>query len=284
MKSKTLSPLPRTASTRSTSSRTSTPPSEVGTAVSTAAEGFFFAGDLTPSKSSKIPQFATPPPIPASAREVPPMDDYDTPSTELPHTVYYLTVTTPHTDSFTIYGPKSSVLEHKGKIIELISNSPAAIKKYEKLRAVKGQKHLDELGFHTLVIPQERGTHTVLQLVRESNKPIHSALHSTQSPIYLVTARGPLVYDLGGTNRTVVSGRLKGFAVTSRMVSSFNSLKAGKAAARKAMGVLLQQGTVDAMKVLMTENEDRDGRGNWVLMAMDAMRVWEVAVVLVRDG
>lgn len=191
--------------------------------------------------------------------------------------VLYLAVTTPHTDKYEIYGPVPNFSHLLPLISDLASDSPSALDKLEAL-----QYTLDEFGeqcpnpaftqhgFTTFVIEGQRGTYTVLEVLRERNEKVAEVL---PAPVYTVTRHGPLVHTFSGVGMKTKLGVAKGIAATSTLVGSFVERKDAVAMARRAMDVLV------GCKGMVTRTEDwGKGGGGGVLLAMGVGKRWEVKV------
>ncbi|KAF2705851.1 hypothetical protein K504DRAFT_341642, partial [Pleomassaria siparia CBS 279.74] len=196
-----------------------------------------------------------------------PVDDITVPKTPL-HTVLYLTVTTPHLDDFAVYGPYRTFAALMPHIETTVSASPSA---YVKLSALSADPSFKKNGFTTFTIDLERGAYTVLRILRETNEAAYNIL---PAPVHLVSAAGPLYYDMGTALRTVASGRPKGVAKTSRLVGSYIDVVSAQTAAKQAMDELVK----DAKGVVRTEQSEPGGKRRWVLLGMNDKAVWKVMV------
>ncbi|KAF2260365.1 hypothetical protein CC78DRAFT_584928 [Lojkania enalia] len=118
-----------------------------------------------------------------------------------PKTIFYLTITTPHTNSFTIHSPKSTFAALIPTIKSAIIQSPAAVNELDtlKLNVRKPSQSADSI----------------------LNAPVYGFV-AIQSPVYVVTAHGPLYHDKASEYVKIVqSGRPKGMAERSGLVGSF---------------------------------------------------------------
>ena len=115
-----------------------------------------------------------------------------------------------------------------------------------------------ERGFGTFVVEGQRGIYTVLKILREENRAVREEL---PAPVYVVTAHGPLVNDVG-------------YVATTRLVGAFVGQQDAKRAALGAM-----EGLVEGKKVSKrSEYWGKESKGGGMLMAMGAARRWEVRI------
>ncbi|KAH7139089.1 hypothetical protein B0J11DRAFT_35236 [Dendryphion nanum] len=204
-----------------------------------------------------------------------PPDNYNVPATNPPATnppatIFYLTSKTPHIDSFSFYGPTSTFAALLPQIHSLTTSSPHAIRKLHLLRS-SPTLHFDTLGFTDLIIKRERGSYTHLHIIREVNPPVFYLL---PGPVYTVSAHGPLRHDMGTALRTVMGGRPGGWAENSRVVGSFVDVEPAKERAREVLGEMLE----GELGVMVSEADEKGGKGRWVFWGMDATRLWEVRI------
>ncbi|KAF2190287.1 hypothetical protein K469DRAFT_560781, partial [Zopfia rhizophila CBS 207.26] len=83
------------------------------------------------------------------------------------------------------------------------------------------------LGFASFAVPLERGTYSVLKIVREVKTPVCDVIPAL---VYTVSSSSPLLHDMM-SKRTVGSGSPMGVAATSRIIGSWVEVNgAGKAA------------------------------------------------------
>lgn len=197
--------------------------------------------------------------------------------------VLYLAVITPHTDRYEIHGPAPSFAHLLPKIKDLCSDSPSALDKLEALQytpadvwgeRVENAKFADE-GFTKFVVEGQRGTYTVLEILREENADVRGVLPAS---VYTVTRHGPLVYTYTGLGMKTKIGVAKGVAATSTLVGSFVERKEAQAAARTTMDSL-----VGKEKVSRIEHWGAD-EGGGVLLAMGVGERWEVRVQYEDDA
>ncbi|KAF2659707.1 hypothetical protein K491DRAFT_675436 [Lophiostoma macrostomum CBS 122681] len=221
----------------------------------------FFSSDGSEDLSPPPPP---PPPFPT--------DDFDVPARTLPNTIFYLTASTPHTDTFTIHGPSPTFAALLPAIQTASSSSPAAIEKLRILRA-DADFDFDGLGFTRFVVPLERGAFTLLQVVREVSEPVHEML---PGPVYTVTAHGPLEHDMGGMLRTVASGRSRGLATRSWIVGTWVDVETARDRARETMDGMLREESAGGQRITRSERMEPGGRRRWILLGMSARFVWEV--------
>ncbi|KAF9700290.1 hypothetical protein EKO04_001922 [Ascochyta lentis] len=192
--------------------------------------------------------------------------------------VFYLAITTPHTDTYTIHGPVPTFSHLLSLIEDITSNSPSAIDKLESLAYtdadVWGEQTADTAfeknGFRTFVVEGQRGTYTVLHILSASNSAVRNAL---PAPVYTVTRHGPLVYPVSGVRAGTKMGVARGFAATSALVGSFVDGEDARRAARGAMErLVVGEGEVSRIE------EWGAGEGGGVLLAMGVEKRWEVRV------
>ncbi|KAF1949661.1 hypothetical protein CC80DRAFT_555132 [Byssothecium circinans] len=236
----------------------------------------------------------SPPPTPVTVKYLLNLrDDFTSPSL-LPHTIYYLTVTTPSTDSWHYHGPVATFAALIPYIEHAIhqSASKAALTKWKALlhrdrtRASTWQQNewghfvlpergpsITETGITRLVIPaqgfqKEEGVETVLEVVREVNEEVVEVL---PAPVYTVSHHGLIPTDLqsipGKQYRLSLAAKSglsthtpAPMATTSsllRPLASFVSTASAKAAARAAMQSLMR----DHASVMTSE--DWGGR-SWI--------------------
>jgi hypothetical protein len=144
-----------------------------------------------------------------------PEDDFSAPAM-IPGTIYYLTITTPHSDVWTYHGPASTFAALLPLITREIYPYPTALCKWKKLiRKCEKEDQEDvwvddgwhnlvlqekgptfgERGFTTFVVEHEQGgydiagEYTILNIVREINGNVHSVL---PGPVFTLTSHGPL--------------------------------------------------------------------------------------------
>lgn len=236
--------------------------------------------DLTFFEPDEYPAPAPPPhhpALPTSVRDKNlPADDFDVPAQDPKHTIYYLTIATPHTDTFVVRGPEPSFKILIPSVLSAASNSPTTCQKLETLRKDKAFR-FDELGFSIFVIELERGAYSILTIVREVNEKVHDVL---PCPVYVVTTHGPLEHDMGGYIRTVASGRPRGMASLSRLVGSWVDVRDARAAAKTAMDELVR-GQTGVMRI---EKHEAGGKKRHVFLAMSARYVWEVRVAYEEEA
>ena len=203
-----------------------------------------------------------------------PLDDFDVPNSMSKHTIFYLTVSTSHTDEFTIHGPERYFSKLMPHIKKACSSSPPAIAKLESLRKMKDLE-FDTYGFNTFIIELERGAYSRLQVIREVNKPIYDIL---PGPHYIVTAHGPLTHNIGSAFHTIKSGKPRGMATTSRVIGSFLEAEEARDAARTEMDRLLVEGQHMGGGQVMKDEKHETGKRGWVCLAMNSKATWEVRV------
>lgn len=206
-----------------------------------------------------------------------PLDDFRPPAFT-PTSVLYLAVITPHTDRYETHGPVANFSHLLPVINDLASDSPSALDKLEALQYstpdVWGERRLNpsfaEHGFTTFVVEGQRGTYTVLEVLRELNPKVAEVL---PAPVYTVTRHGPLVHTFSGVGKTTKLDAAKGVAATSTLVGSFVERGDAMVAAKGAMdGLVRGEGMVSRIE----DWEKGDGGG--VLLAMGVGKRWEVRV------
>lgn len=199
-----------------------------------------------------------------------PLEDFNIPSNETPYTTYYLIVTTLHTDIWAIHGPVRAFKDLIPYTTDAVSSSPNAIEKLEVLRA-NPHFEFDKLGFNTFVVELERGTYSILKVLRDVNKPVHDLL---PLPVYVVTSHGPLIHDIGSIRRRVLSGKRQGMAKHSQLIGSFVDIKEAEEAARRAMEGLVK----DEKGIMRTECQKGGDRRGHCLLAISARSTWEIRI------
>ncbi|KAF2997119.1 hypothetical protein E8E13_004392 [Curvularia kusanoi] len=207
-----------------------------------------------------------------------PRDDYH----PVPHStssIFYLAVTTPHTDTYMLHGPVRSFSALLPTITALASDSPSALDKLENLSYsapdVWGNRTTRASflthGFRTLIVDGERGTYTVLQVLTEENAGVKDVL---PAPVYTVTRHGPLVYAYDGLGAKARLGAARGVAASSELVGCFAERKEAVSAARKAMDGMVE----GERKVNRIENLGKHGEDGGMLLALGNGVRWEVRV------
>ncbi|KAH3950920.1 hypothetical protein HBH70_098130 [Parastagonospora nodorum] len=212
-----------------------------------------------PFNSPTLPPFI---PTPSASKK--PADDFST----LPlgaHTLFYLAIIAPHTDTYEIHGPATSFSHLLPRLEDVVSNSPRAIDKLEAIRNIEdvwGDKETNlefaERGFGTFVVEGQRGIYTVLKILREENRRVREEL---PAPVYVVSAHGPLVNEVG-------------YVATTRLVGAFVGQRDAKGAAVRAMDEMVQGRKVSKR----SEYWGKESKGGGMLMAMGAARRWEVRI------
>ncbi len=225
--------------------------------------------------NSTIFFYDTPPILSQTPTFTKPNDDFK-PLSVTSSSVFYLAVITPHTDKYEVHGPVPSFAHLLPTIEDIVSDSPSAIDKLDALQytaldvwgeQTKIDKFKDE-GFHTLVVDGQRGTYTVLEVLREENKTVREAL---PAPVYVVTRHGPLFHPSAKVGTAVKLGNAKGDAATSTLVGSFVDRADAQTAANKAMDAM-----VAGLAVSRIEDWGKEGGG--VLLAMGGQYRWEVRI------
>ncbi|KAJ8117570.1 hypothetical protein OPT61_g1259 [Boeremia exigua] len=227
--------------------------------------------DIPPSQCNNQPSQYTKPP------------DNFRPLVLSPSSILYLAVISPHTDKYEIHGPVPCFSRLLPMITELASDSPSALDKLESLQYfaedVWGERKentaFEKQGFTTLIIEGQRGTYTVLEVLREENAKVKEVL---PAPVYTVTRHGPLVHTFIGVGTKSKLGVAKGVAATSTLVGSFVDRKDAESAAKATMDLLTRgEDTVSRIE------DWGKGDGGGVLLAMGVAKRWEVNVQYEND-
>ncbi|KAF2111557.1 hypothetical protein BDV96DRAFT_650113 [Lophiotrema nucula] len=212
----------------------------------------------------------------------PPRDNFEVRVPLPDKTLFYLTATSPHTDTFEVHGPVRQFRTFRDKVEQIVAVSPAATKKLEDLEEDKPDVFIG--GFRTFVVELGNDDYTKLEVIREINPKVYEHL---PAPVYLVTSHGPMIHDLGGTVQTLQSGRRLGYAATSHLVSSFTDFDVAKQHATQAMDIMLQKeinkgGGIGMIRTDVDDNKS-PSMGNWMSVAMGGGKVWEVKVTVVKE-
>lgn len=233
----------------------------------------------------------------------------------MPGTIFYLTITTPHRDSWTHRGPFATFATLIPLIEKAISPSPSAVLKWQNLVKENEEEEQEEdwdfdvwgnlvlqekgptfkeRGFTTFVFEHEKdgyeimGEYTVLTVIREINGNVLSLL---PAPVFTLTSHGPLHHDLGTSLHTIRSGQPKGLAATSKIIGSYTTAAGAKTAAHRVMDHMLK----DEEDVRRSEKWEglgtgqgkymgkKRGVGRGLLMGMNSRRMWEVRVEYESD-
>lgn len=131
-----------------------------------------------------------------------PDDDLNAPLVSI-ETIFYLTISTPHTDTWEWQGPFASF----DKIISLLRmHFPMASAKLDQLSKTK---KTSGNGFTTLVVPDDNDTSRfrVFKVITEPNPAVRSLL---PAPVFTVTRAGPLTHDIDAFTGKVLSSATKG--------------------------------------------------------------------------
>ncbi|CAN9248581.1 unnamed protein product [Alternaria alternata] len=203
----------------------------------------FFEGD------AEVLPFTTPTTPTATLQK--PSDILDVPAAA-PNTIWYLSITKPHVDSHDIVGPTKAFRHLLPRIEAIVSNSPTAIDKLVQLKETENMwgetepnEHFFNDGFEVFIVEGQRGSYTVLKMIREINKEVFDILPAP-------------VYTLHG---------------------SFIERAAARETAKYIMTVLL----LDEENVKEIGRWEKGSKGGGVLMAMNATSMWEVKVVYADD-
>lgn len=212
----------------------------------------------------------------------PPTDDFTTAPLS-PHTLFYLTVTTPHTDEWALHGPATSFSHLLPTITSIVSDSPSAIDKLGSLRTITDDwgdsapnREFHERGFTKFVVEGQRGTYILLEILREEGKEdVHDTLPAS---VFVVTAHGPLSLVPNSLGHT-------GMSKTSRLIGTYVHREEAKRAAEEAMEAMVggEEGVRRTEHWAMNggKKEKKEGKRpevGGVLMAMGERGRWEVKV------
>jgi hypothetical protein len=248
------------------------------------SKDIYFEGD------DEVLPFTTPAPIPTFQK---PSDILDVPAAA-PNTIWYLSIIKPHTDSHDIIGPTKAFRHLLPRIEDIVSNSPRAIDKLAELKEMEdilGEKETNEDffrdGFEIFIVEGQRGSYTILKIIREVNKDIFDIL---PAPVYTVISCGPLEHAAvpakpsSSSSKTTSSaslsssfspGKPKGYAMTTQLHGSYIERAAARATAEHIMTVLL----LDEERVKEIGRWEKGSKGGGVLMGMNATTMWEVKLV-----
>jgi hypothetical protein len=193
-----------------------------------------------------------------------PKDDFTTPP-PAQYTLFYLSVTTPHTDTHLFHGPYTSFSHLLPLVESIVSNSPSAIDKLDALRSIRDVWGAEEpnyefasRGFGTFVVEGQKGVYTVLRVVREVNRSVYEEL---PSPVYVVTSHGPLTHAN------------KGYVNMTQLVGAYVDLEEAREGADQAMREL-----VWGKQAVNRSGDWERGKGGGMLVAMTSMERWEVRI------
>ncbi|KAF2676020.1 hypothetical protein K458DRAFT_469767 [Lentithecium fluviatile CBS 122367] len=222
---------------------------------------FFEPDGFTPSPTSALTSAPNARDIPAPFTK--PASDFSAPAL-VPGTIFYLTITTPHTDSWTYHGPVSTFAALLPLVEDAVSAHPAAKRKWKKIvRQAEERDKKDvwdhdawdnfvlrekgspfkERGFTTFVFAHQKagfeveGEYTVLSVQREINPAAYEVL---PAPVFTLTSHGPMHHDMGSSLEAVHSGLPKGRTATSTICGSYASSVEAQMAARGAMEDLVR--------------------------------------------
>jgi hypothetical protein len=259
----------------------------------------FFEGD------AEVLPFTTPTSPTATLQK--PSDILDVPAAA-PSTIWYLSITKPHVDSHDIIGPTKAFRHLLPRIEAIVSNSPTAIDKLAQLKETEDMwgetepnEHFLNNGFEVFIVEGQRGSYTILKMIREINKEVFDIL---PAPVYTVISAGPLEHAViplkakssSSSSSTSASasasksssaplsskfspGKPKGYAATTQLHGSFIERAAARETAKYIMTVLL----LDEENVKEIGRWEKGSKGGGVLMAMNATSMWEVKVVYADD-
>ncbi|RYO64799.1 hypothetical protein AA0113_g5872 [Alternaria arborescens] len=261
----------------------------------------FFEGD------AEVLPFTTPTTPTTTLQK--PSDILDVPAA-VPSTIWYLSITKPHVDSHDIVGPTKAFRHLLPRIEAVVSNSPTAIDKLAQLKETEDMwgetepnEHFFNNGFEVFIVEGQRGSYTVLKMIREINKEVFDIL---PAPVYTVLSVGPLEHaaiplkaksssssssssssapaSASKSSSVPLSskfspGKPKGYAATTQLHGSFIERAAARETAKYIMTVLL----LDEENVKEIGRWEMGSKGGGVLMAMNATSMWEVKVVYADD-
>lgn len=205
---------------------------------------------------------APPPPKPTDIFTTPPLQ---------PHTLFYLTHTVPHTSSFTVYGPTTNFPALIPRLESIVSNSPRAIDKLDALRYIvdvwdesEPNAEFEERGFQKFIVEGQRGTYSILEIVREVNRSVYEEVRAGERAlVYVVSNHGPISMTGKGE---------KGYVETSAVVGSYVDIDEAKGTARTVLKGMIEG--VEGVK----ENEIWGLDGSGVVCALGSGVKWEVKV------
>jgi hypothetical protein len=130
----------------------------------------FFEGD------AEVLPFTTPTTPTTTLQK--PSDSLDVPAAA-PSTIWYLSITKPHVDSHDIIGPTKAFRHLLPRIEAIVSNSPTAIDKLAQLKETEDMwgetepnEHFFNNGFEVFIVEGQRGSYTILKMIREINKSL----------------------------------------------------------------------------------------------------------------
>ncbi|KAF1921353.1 hypothetical protein BDU57DRAFT_46989 [Ampelomyces quisqualis] len=194
-----------------------------------------------------------------------PTDDFTAPPLT-PNTIFYLATIAPHTDTHTITGPVTTFTHLLPAIERTVNDSPSAIDKLDALRTIEdvwgdteANHDFEARGFTTFIVKGQRGTYTVLQILREDNADVFANL---PCPVYTITTHGPL------------SAEGKGYVGATELVGSWVERKDARDVAERCMVEMLE----GEEGVKRSEDWGVGGKGAGILMGMTAEKRWEVRI------
>jgi hypothetical protein len=207
-----------------------------------------------------------------------------------PDTVWYLAVIKPHVDSHEIHGPVKKFGHLLPKIKEIVSNSPNAIDKLDELQETEdvwGEREKNDeffiSGFERLVVEGQRGSFTVLKVMREVD---HDIFETLPAPVYTVISSGPLKHaptpskGKGGLSGKFEAEKPNGYALKTVLHKSYVERAAAKEAAQDVMNDLL----LGEKNAKVIEKWEKGSKGGGLFIAMSASAMWEVKVVYEDDA
>ncbi|KAF1968191.1 hypothetical protein BU23DRAFT_268119 [Bimuria novae-zelandiae CBS 107.79] len=207
---------------------------------------------------------------PAPTVVIPP-DDLSTP-TVVPGTVFYLTISTPHTDTFEWHGPFTSFTPIIALVSGLVSASPSASTTF-----AAALKTVQKNGFTQLIIPdatRKAVEFMVLRVECELNAKVKGEVEEGHS-VFTVVRTGPMALDIDALTGKVRSGKATGRATTSSIVGSYTARKEARAAAEAAMTSLIENESPRPTPKMSFPANDA---GGGLIMAMNTRAKWEVRV------
>ncbi|KAL1606183.1 rRNA-processing protein EBP2 [Paraconiothyrium brasiliense] len=156
-------------------------------------------------------------------------DDDLTPPAAPADTIFYLTISTPHTDAFEWHGPYATFAQIPPIVC---AHAPSTDKKLEKVG-----KH----GFTKIVVVEneQQGKFTVFESVTKINQDVRSML---PNPVFTVTSAGPILHKICSFTGKLEAEGAKGWstkALSSRIVGTYIDRKEARRAADQTMRDLL---------------------------------------------
>jgi hypothetical protein len=194
-------------------------------------------------------------------------------------TIFFLAITVPYTDTYTIFGPAPSFAGLRDKIMEIASDSPPGLTKLatiSEIFSLYGGREENPAyvtgGFRTMILDGQHGTYKVLQVLAVENAEVKSVV--LPAPVFNVTRHGPIVNLLAGVGAKAKVIGEKGMAATSSFVGCYTKKEDAVEAAQKAMDQL-----VEGKEGVMRHEKAGSGAEAGVLMALAAGCRWQVKIL-----